>query len=81
MVERLERRCRVLSEKPGEEWVSTPLDTDHVDPHGIVEIVVEFGEEEESLTPKINERFGSYDLHEAAAYIYFFSNHILKGGY
>ena len=66
-----------MSEKPGEECVSTPLDTDHVDSHGIVE----FDEGEESLTPKINERFGSYDLHEAAAYIYFLSNHILKGGY
>jgi hypothetical protein len=44
-----------------------------------VEITVEIDEGEEVLTPKINERFGSYDLNEAARYIYFLSNHILKG--
>jgi hypothetical protein len=49
-------------------------------PPGIVEIVVEFDEGEEVLAPKINERFGSYDLNEGARYIYFLSNHILKGG-
>ena len=41
---------------------------------------MEFDEGEEILTPRINERFGSYDLYEAARYIYFLSNHILKGG-
>ena len=61
------------------EWVITPLDTEDVDPHGIVEITVEFDEGEEVLTPKINERFGSYDLNEPARYIYVLSNHILKG--
>jgi hypothetical protein len=58
-------------------WV--PRST-RIDPRDIVEIVVEFDEGEEVLTPKINERFGSYDLNEAARYIYFLSNHILKGG-
>jgi len=62
------------------EWVGTPLDTEAVAPHAIVEIIVEFDEGEVVLTPKINERFGSYDLNEAARYIYFLSNHILKGG-
>ena len=57
-----------------------PLDADRINPRGIVEITVEFDEGEEVLTPKINERFGSYDLNEAARYIYFLSNHILKGG-
>jgi hypothetical protein len=57
----------------------TPLDVDRIDPRGIQEIVVMFDEGEEVLTPKINERFGSYDLNEAARYIYFLSNHILKG--
>lgn len=57
-------------------WVDTPLDADHADPRGIVE----FDEGEEVLTPKINERFGSYDLNEAARYDYFLSNHIQKGG-
>ena len=69
-----------MSEKPGKEWVGTPLDAVRIDPRAIVEIVVEFDEGEEVLTPKLNERFGSYDLNEAARYVYFLSNHILKGG-
>ena len=66
--------------EPGKEWAGTPLDADRIDPRAIVEIVVEFDEGEEVLTPTISERFGSYDLNEAARYIYFLSNHILKGG-
>jgi len=66
--------------KPAENRVGTPLDAVRIDPRGIEEIVVEFDEGEEVLTPKINERFGSYDLNEAAHYIFFPSNHILKGG-
>jgi hypothetical protein len=58
----------------------TPLDADLIDPRGIQEIVVMFDEGEEVLTPKITERFGSADLNEAARYMYFLSNHILKGG-
>ena len=69
-----------MATEPGKEWVGTPLDAVEIDPRGIVEIVVEFSEGEEVLTPKLNERFGSYDLNEAARYIYFVSNHILKGG-
>jgi hypothetical protein len=69
-----------VSEESTREWVGTPLDTEAVDPHAIVEITVVFDEGEEVLTPKINERFGSYDLNEAARYVYFLSNHILKGG-
>jgi hypothetical protein len=69
-----------MSEESSTEWVGTPLDTVAVDPHTIMEITVEFDEGEEALTPKINERFGSYDLNEAARYIFYFSNHILKGG-
>lgn len=69
-----------MSEKPGKEWVGSPLDADRIDPRAIVEIVVEFDEGEEVLTPKTNERFDSYDLNEAARYIYFLSNHIHKGG-
>ncbi len=60
-------------------WLGTPLDTDDVDPRGIEEIIVEFDEGEEVLTPKLNELFGSYDLHEAANYIHFLSGHIVKG--
>ncbi len=50
-------------------------------PRDIEEIVVEFDEGKEILTHKIKERFGSYDLDEAARYIFFLSNHIVKGGY
>lgn len=69
-----------MATEPGTEWVGTPLDAVEVDPRDVVEIVVEFDEGQEILTPRINERFGSYDLYEAARYIYFLSNHILKGG-
>jgi hypothetical protein len=69
-----------VSEKPGKEWVGMPLDAVRIDPRAIVEITVEFDEVEEVLTPKLDERFGSYDLNEAARYLYFLSNHILKGG-
>jgi hypothetical protein len=46
---------------------------------GIEEIVVEFDEGEEVLTPKLNEFFGSYDLYEAANYIHYLSGHVVKG--
>ena len=69
-----------MSEKSGAEWVGTPLDADRIEPHGIVEITVEFDEGGEVFTPKINERFGSYDLNEATHYVFFVSNHIQKGG-
>jgi hypothetical protein len=70
-----------MPEEYSGEWVGTPLDTSEVDPRDIVEIVVEFDEGEEILTPKTGERFGSYDLNEAGRYIFFLSNHIVKGGY
>jgi hypothetical protein len=70
-----------VSEKPDKEWVGTSLDAVEVDPRGVVEITVEFDGGEEVLTPKTNESFGSYDLNEAARYIFFLSNHIVKGGY
>ena len=41
---------------------------------------MDLDEGEEVLTPKSNECFGSYDLNEAARYIFFLSNHISKGG-
>ena len=70
-----------MSEEHGqEEWVGTPLDADRIAPHGITEISVEFDEGKEVITPKIGEVFGSYDLNEAARYLYFLSNDIHKGG-
>ncbi len=68
-----------MSVEAGREWVGTPLDTDDIEPRGIEEIVVEFDEGEEVLTPRLNELFSSYDLHEAANYIHFLSGHIGKG--
>jgi hypothetical protein len=69
-----------MSDESTSEWVGTPLDADRIDPRAIAEITVEFDEGEELLTPKKNERFGSYDLNEAARYIFFLSNRIQKGG-
>ena len=69
-----------VSDEPGTERVDTPLDAVKVDPYGIVEITMEFDEGEEVLTPKRGGRFGSYDLNEAARYLFFLSNHIQKGG-
>jgi hypothetical protein len=69
-----------VSEERATGWVGTPLDADRIDPRGIAEIVVEFDEGEEIITPKTKERFGSYELNEAARYIFFLSNHIQKGG-
>jgi polygalacturonase len=69
-----------VSEQAGEEWVVTPLDADRIDPRALAEVVVEFDEGEEVITPKTGNRFGSYDLNEAARYIFFFSNRIQKGG-
>ena len=68
-----------MATEPGKEWVGTPLDADGVDPRGIQEIAVVFDEAEEVLTSKRAERFGSYDLNEAARYVFFLSNHIQKG--
>jgi len=70
-----------MATEPPKEWVGTSLDMGKIDPHGITEIVVEFDEGEEVLTPKSNKRFSSYDLNEAARYLYFLSNYIVKGGY
>jgi hypothetical protein len=69
-----------VAEKRGTEWIGTPLDTDKIDPHSKKQIVVEFDEGEEVIMPKTHETFDSYDLNEAARYIFFVSNHILKGG-
>jgi hypothetical protein len=68
-----------MTEGSNREWVGTPLDTDAIDPHGIVQIVMEFDEGEEFIAPKMDEVFCSYDLHEAANFISFTSKHIQMG--
>lgn len=69
-----------MATEPGTQWTGTPLDADRVDPRDVVEITLEFAEGEEVLTPKRGGHFGSYDLNEAARYVFFVSNHIQKGG-
>lgn len=71
---------RTVTQEHAKEWVVASLDVDEVPPHGIVEIIVEFDEGAESLIPRLNEEFGAYDLDEAARYIFYLSNRILKGG-
>jgi hypothetical protein len=70
----------VSEEQATTEWVGTPLDVDRIDSRGISEIVVQFDEGEEIITPKTHHVFGSYDLNEAARYVFFLSNHMQKGG-
>ena len=70
----------VSEERAASEWVGTPLDVDRIDAGGISEIVVQFDEGEEIITHQTHHVFGSYDLNEAARYVFFLSNHIQKGG-
>ena len=67
-------------ERAATEWDGTPLDVDRIDSGGISEIVVQFDESEEIITPKTHHVLGSYDLNEAARYVFFLSNHMQKGG-
>jgi hypothetical protein len=69
-----------VSENRHTEWLGTSLDADRIDPRAIAEIVVEFDDGEEVITPKTHEIFDSYDLNEAARCLFFISNHIQKGG-
>jgi hypothetical protein len=52
-------------------WEGTPLQIGGgMDPYGIEEIVIEFDTgDEEVLKPRLREKFGSYELHEAGVYI------------
>lgn len=68
-----------MSESSGGEWVGTPLDVTGMEARGIEKIVVEFDEGAEVITPRLNERFGSYDLYEASHYLHTVSAHVAKG--
>ncbi len=68
-----------MADESNREWVGTPLDIGTVRGQGIERIVVEFDEGEEILTPRLNGRFGSYDLYQAGHYIHALSSHIGKG--
>jgi hypothetical protein len=60
-------------------WDGTPLDlaVSGIDPYGIEEIVIEFGEDEtEVLRPRLRGEFQSYELEQAAHYIEALVGHI-----
>ena len=59
-------------EERNREWDGSPLDLAEsgMDPYGVVEIIIEFGDgESETLRPKIREQFQSYELEQAAHYL------------
>lgn len=54
------------------EWWGSPLDLadSSMDPYGIGEIVVEYDNDDSDLfLPKQRREFGSYELHQMAAYL------------
>ena len=62
-----------MTEDPSKDyWEGTPLQmAQGLDAYGIKEIVIEFDTgDEEVLKPRMNEEFGSYELHEAATYLH-----------
>jgi len=59
-------------EERNREWEGSPLDLmeSGIDPYGIKEIVIEFGDEEkEILRPKLRDEFQSYEIQQAAHYV------------
>lgn len=59
-------------EERDRQWQGSPLDLSEsgMDPYGVAEIVIEFGDEEsEVLRPRIREQFQSYELEQAAHYL------------
>lgn len=66
-------------EERDREWEGNPLDLAEsgMDPYGIKEIVIEFGdEEEEILRPRLRDEFRSYELEQAGHYIEALLGHI-----
>lgn len=63
------------------EWTGSPLDTGGtIDPTGIVELVVEFGNgDTDTFRPKQRDEFQSYELHQMAAYVDALSHSLRKG--
>ena len=51
-----------------------------LDPYGIEEVVIEFGNgDEDVFRPKMREEFASYELSQMAAYLDSLANSIRKG--
>ncbi len=66
-------------EQRDREWEGTPLDLAEsgMDPYGIKEIAIEFGDgEEEILRPRLRDEFYSYELEQAAHYLEALLGHI-----
>ncbi len=63
-------------------WRGSPLDMDGnaIDARGIKEVVIEFdNDDQDSLRPKQRDEFGSYELHQVAAYLDALAHAIRKG--
>jgi hypothetical protein len=63
-------------------WRGSPLDMggSTIDAYGIKEVVIEFdNDDEDILRPKQRDEFGSYELHQLAAYLDSLAHSIRKG--
>lgn len=61
-----------MDERSGKELRGSPLDLQEggIDPHGIKEIVVEYGTgNDDVLKPKLRDEYSSYELQQAAVYL------------
>jgi hypothetical protein len=69
-------------EETDRHWRGSPLDMSEstMDPSGIKEVVIEFdNDDEDILRPKQRDEFGSYELHQLAAYLDSLAHSIRKG--
>ncbi|MBA2534027.1 MAG: hypothetical protein H0V21_03370 [Rubrobacter sp.] len=69
-------------EESDRHWRGSPLDMSEstMDPSGIQEVVIEFdNDDEDILRPKQRDEFGSYELHQLAAYLDSLAHSIRKG--
>jgi hypothetical protein len=63
-------------------WRGSPLDMSGstMDAYGIKEVAIEFDSgDEDVFRPKIREEFGSYEIHQMAAYLDSIAHSIRKG--
>ena len=63
-------------------WRGSPLDMEGnaIDASGIKEVLIEFdNEDQDILRPKQRDEFGSYEIHQLAAYLDALAHSIRKG--
>jgi hypothetical protein len=63
---------RSLLDNREKEWTGSPLDmaAGEMDPYGIREVVVEFENgDSDTFRPRRRDEFGSYEIHQMAAYL------------